>query len=151
MKDGVFRVLVLLCAVVLMGMGGVGLALQRRQIAASDQQASDLRAWRARTEAAVQWEYKVLSVHPPQDVQRTGESAVRFTTITPGERDLNELGQQGWELVNSYLEIETAWPNFGNDRYVTGMQPNVRPQRAVLLFRRPVRPGAVQAQAQARQ
>jgi len=42
------------------------------------------------------------------------------------------------ELVDSYLEMETVHPNFGDSRYVTGLQPNVRPQRLVLIFERPI-------------
>jgi hypothetical protein len=38
-------------------------------------------------------------------------------------------------IVGSYLEIETAYPNFGDSKYVTGLQPNVRPQRLVLVLR----------------
>jgi hypothetical protein len=32
--------------------------------------------------------------------------------------------------------METAHPNFGNSEYVTGLQPNIRPQRVVLVLRR---------------
>lgn len=61
---------------------------------------------------------------------------MKSTSVTPSQDELSKLGAEGWELVGSYLEMETAFPNFGNAGYVTGLQPNVRPQRAVLIFRR---------------
>lgn len=88
---------------------------------------------------AVEWEYMVLPVMA-EGHERKGTDAVRFASVTPSKEELNKLGKDGWELVSSYLEMETAWPNFGNDNYVVGLQPNVRPQRVVLVFKRP-RPG----------
>ncbi len=85
--------------------------------------------------AKPKWEYKVLSTMA-EGHSRTGSAALSYASVTPSEGGLNELGLQGWELVASYLEMETAFPNFGKDKYVTGLQSNVRPQRAVLLFRR---------------
>lgn len=67
---------------------------------------------------------------------REGVEGGRFSMVNPSDAAMNALGAQGWELVTSYLEMETAWTNFGSSRYVTGLQPNVRPQRVVLLFRR---------------
>lgn len=81
------------------------------------------------------WEYKLLTVSS-QVYSRTGTDALKSTTATPSESELNKLGSEGWELVASYLEMETAHPNFGNESYVTGLQPNIRPQRAVLIFKR---------------
>jgi hypothetical protein len=81
------------------------------------------------------WEYKVSYVMPAV-LERTGAEAFRAATVTPSEEELRVVGQEGWELVSSYLEQETAYANFGNDKFVTGLQPNVRPQRLVLLFRR---------------
>lgn len=46
-------------------------------------------------------------------------------------------GRQGWDLVSCFLEMETARPNYGNQDYHAGIKPNVRPSRAVLLFKRP--------------
>ena len=77
------------------------------------------------------WEYKVLSFLPG-DIS----ADVDGTTTSPNEDDLNKLGAEGWELAGTYLEMETVWPNFGEKSYVTGIQPNVRPQRAVLIFKR---------------
>ena len=40
--------------------------------------------------------------------------------------------------IRVYLEMETAFPNSGSAKYVTGPQPNVRPQRLVLILQRRV-------------
>ncbi|MFZ4400930.1 MAG: DUF4177 domain-containing protein [Bacteroidales bacterium] len=81
------------------------------------------------------WEYKVLTVSN-DGFDRTGSTAMNATKISPTESEFNKLGIEGWELVTSYLELETAYPNFGNDSYVTGLQPNIRPQRAIFIFKR---------------
>jgi len=49
---------------------------------------------------------------------------------------LTSLGSQGWELVSSYLEMETSYVNFGKNEYVTGIQPNIRPQSVICIFKR---------------
>ncbi len=81
------------------------------------------------------WEYKTVSVNS-EGWDRNGQQAGKFTSITPSDEELNKLGSDGWELTTSYLEMETAWYNFGNDGYVTGLQPNIRPQRVVFIFKR---------------
>lgn len=83
------------------------------------------------------WEYKTVSV-PSSGPSRTGEAAMKYTTIEIDAVPFVDLGKDGWELVDSFLEVETAYPNFGSSEYVTGLQPNVRPQRAVFVFKRPV-------------
>lgn len=81
------------------------------------------------------WEYKVLPVS--RDINLIVERESLYpSTITPNDSLLNALGLEGWELVSSYLEMETTHPNFGDSKYVTGLQPNVRPQRAILIFKR---------------
>lgn len=81
------------------------------------------------------WEYKVVYI----------EATETFTYLedeqNPSEVELtdamiNEYGLNGWELADSYLEMETVHPNYGDNRYVTGLQPNVRPQRLVLIFKK---------------
>jgi hypothetical protein len=83
------------------------------------------------------YEYKVVAVQA-EGHERRGEDALKFASVTPAEPELTSLGSAGWEIVTSYLEIETAYPNFGNSDYVTGLQPNVRPQRLVIVLRRRV-------------
>ncbi len=80
------------------------------------------------------WEYKVVYIAGSET--RDGTGAFKFQTITPSEEDLSKYGSEGWELTTSYLEMETAFPNFGKDEYVTGIRENVRPQRLVLIFKR---------------
>ena len=89
------------------------------------------------TSRRTRWEYKVVPITAASS-SLTGSAALKGTTLTPSEEHLQALGKEGWELATSYLEMETVWPNFGNDKYVTGLQPNVRPQRLVLVFKRPV-------------
>ena len=81
------------------------------------------------------WEYKTIDFGS-EGHDRTGDGSGKFHSINPSEESLNKLGIEGWELVTSYLEMETAWVNFGNNEYVTGLQPNVRPQRVVFVFKR---------------
>lgn len=51
---------------------------------------------------------------------------------------LDKYGKEEWELVDTYLEMETVRTNYGNDKYVTGLQPNVRTQILVMIFKRPL-------------
>lgn len=91
------------------------------------------------TEPTQKWVYKVVKYHSIENNERTGSGAFKYNTIDIPQEELNALGSEGWELVTSYLEMETAYPNFGNEEYVTGIQPNVRPQCVVLIFRRPIK------------
>lgn len=75
------------------------------------------------------YEYKVVTVSS-EGHDRTGEAAIKFASVTPSDGDLTKLGGEGWEVVTTYLEMETAYPNFGKAEYVTGLQTSVRPQRA---------------------
>lgn len=84
------------------------------------------------------WEYKTVQFQPKEINKRTDSGASNFNTIDIPEETLNQMGQDGWELVTSHLEMETAFPNFGDSKYVTGLQPNVRPQMVILIFKRPV-------------
>ena len=86
----------------------------------------------------IQWEYKVVSVLASENSERINQDAFKFKEINVSESDLNSFGMSGWELVSSYLEMETSFPNFGDSDYVTGIQSNVRPQRLVLILKRPV-------------
>ena len=93
-------------------------------------------AWSAsRPKPDPKYEYKVLRLFAGSK-DRTGAEALSFTSIQIPEADLATIGAEGWELVGTLLEMETAFPNFGKEEYVTGMQPNVRPQSAILLFKR---------------
>ena len=84
------------------------------------------------------WEYETLKCNTEGN-SRTGKEALRPASIHLEKGIIQEMGKDGWELISSYLELETAYPNFGNDDYVTGLRDNVRPQNLVLIFRRPIR------------
>jgi hypothetical protein len=93
-------------------------------------------AWSAsRPKPAPKYEYKVLRLFAGSK-DRTGAGALSFTSIQIPDTDLATIGAEGWELVGTLLEMETAFPNFGKEEYVTGLQPNIRPQSAILLFKR---------------
>ena len=86
-----------------------------------------------------EYEYCVKQYFPEESHERTGDNfadTAAYTTIAVNNDELNSLGAQGWEIVTSYIETETAWPNFGNNDYVTGLQPNVRPQSLVVILKR---------------
>lgn len=84
---------------------------------------------------SARWEYLVVTL--PSDAKgRTGYRALEPSTVDiPGDT-LKRLGDNRWELVTAVLENETVHPNFGNSEYVTGLQPNIRPQLVRLLFKR---------------
>lgn len=81
------------------------------------------------------YDYKVVRLMAESN-DRTGTGALHFSSIQISDKDLASIGAEGWELVGTFLEMETAFANFGKEEYVTGLQPNVRPQSAVLLFKR---------------
>ena len=49
---------------------------------------------------------------------------------------LNKMGKEGWELVSTYTETATAFPNFGNSDYVTGIRDNTRTSVVNFIFKR---------------
>jgi len=82
------------------------------------------------------WEYKTVKVLTTQNNSRTDTGAMKHSSIDINDENLNEYGKDGWELVSTYLEMETAYPNFGDKQYVTGIRTNVRPQLLVLIFKK---------------
>lgn len=84
------------------------------------------------------WEYQTIEFMAEESdtAFSDNQKALSYKTIPDISSKILEMGQQRWELVSSYLEHETAHPNFGNSEYVTGIQPNVRPQKVVLIFKR---------------
>lgn len=87
------------------------------------------------TTALPRWEYKTLELVPPPHA-RTGNDAMLDNMIPLSDEDMNALGAEGWELVSTWLEPETAYPAVGGDRYVPFLKENIRPLRVVLLFKR---------------
>lgn len=81
-----------------------------------------------------QWEYKIVKV--------AGQEAEVIPDFTPmvfndQTKMLNTMGQDGWELVNTYTEINSAHPNFGNSSYVSGIRMNTRTSVLNFIFKRP--------------
>ena len=81
------------------------------------------------------WEYKTLEVIGYD----FSEFYPRYFPV-PVEK-LDTLGSQGWELVDVYTQIQTVHPNFGNDKYVAGLQPNTRTSLILYVFKRPLKDG----------
>ena len=75
------------------------------------------------------WEYKVVTV------KGTEEESSKFdpNKFEISDESLNLFGEDGWELVDVYEKTETVHPNFGNDQYVSGLQPNVRTAEIIFL------------------
>lgn len=77
-----------------------------------------------------QWEYKVVRVQ--------GESTSDSKACSYGDNThmLNSMGKDGWELVSTYTEEETSFPNFGDSQYVTGIRDNTRTYAVNFVFKR---------------
>lgn len=86
----------------------------------------------AESPSTTTWEYKVL--YEPV----TTEDIKSSQGIQINESDLNLLGKDRWSLSAAYVEEETVFPNLGDPKYITGVQPNIRPRRAVFIFQRSV-------------
>ncbi|WP_300729917.1 DUF4177 domain-containing protein [uncultured Bacteroides sp.] len=81
------------------------------------------------------WEYKVVKVAGQNAEVMEDFAPMVFNDQTPM---LNKMGQDGWELVNTYTEINTVHPNFGNSEYVTGLRENTRTSVLNFIFKRPL-------------
>lgn len=68
----------------------------------------------------------------------SAESASEYTpnVMSVSSAKLNALGDEGWDLVTAYPIIETSFPNFGNEEYVTGLRTNTRTREIVYVFKR---------------
>jgi hypothetical protein len=84
------------------------------------------------------WEYKRV-VFPSNGEGRIGPGALRYSTVPLDEKLLSQLGAEGWEMVGTYLEMETAFPNLDENERPKSFQSNVRPQSLTVLFKRPAR------------
>lgn len=84
------------------------------------------------------WEYQVVQF-PGLNNASNEEYADFHRNLCIVDVDrLNALGSDGWELVGTYSELETKFPNYGDDKYVTGIQSNVRTASIYLIFKRPL-------------
>ncbi|MDD4760950.1 MAG: hypothetical protein PHU66_09100 [Bacteroidaceae bacterium] len=75
------------------------------------------------TSCTDKWEYKTITINGEEKENSSDFRAIDFEIP---DSTLNVYGNQGWELAGIYTNIETVHPNFGDSRYVTGIQPNTR-------------------------
>lgn len=81
---------------------------------------------------ASKWEYKVVTVKGEEKEVSKFDS----NKFDVSDESLNLFGKDGWELVDIYETTETVHPNFGNNEYVSGIQPNVRTAGINFFFKR---------------
>lgn len=79
------------------------------------------------------WEYKVLTI---KGAEQSSMPKFQPKEFKVSNNSLNSYGEDGWELVDVYQTIETIHPNFGDEEYVTGIQPNVRTSEINFVFKR---------------
>ena len=85
-----------------------------------------------------EWEYKIIEVEGDTEVSEEYDPFVS-NSFNISEDDLNAYGQSGWELVSTYTTVETVHPNFGDDKYVTGLRENTRTSTITFIFKRPLK------------
>ncbi|HNX06012.1 MAG TPA: DUF4177 domain-containing protein [Bacteroidales bacterium] len=85
------------------------------------------------TSCTSKWEYKVVTVKGSEQETMAKFESNKFVVT---DESLNLFGKEGWELVDVYEKTETVHPNFGNEDYVTGLQPNVRTAEINFVFKR---------------
>jgi hypothetical protein len=78
-----------------------------------------------------QWEYRMESIASGASSKFSSPSIILESS------DLKNIGDEGWELVDIFEEVETVHPNFGDEDYVTGIRTNTRTQKVTFLFKRP--------------
>jgi len=78
------------------------------------------------------WEYKIVSF------DNETSSDFRAPNIQVSLEELNEYGAEGWELVDVYTTTETVHPNFGDEKYVTGIRENTRTRKVTYVFKRKI-------------
>lgn len=85
-----------------------------------------------------EWEYEVVALYTKEgSYVSSGLKDFAPTTVSLESEDLIKMGEQGWELVDVFTELETVHPNFGDGGYVTGIRTNTRTHKVTLLFKRP--------------
>lgn len=95
----------------------------------------------------IKWEYKTI-YYDAEKIEGLDKSyakgseffkrTVSSTSVVPSDSTLDKFGVEGWEIATSYLEMETVFPNLlASGDGVNGLQSNTRPQRLVIIFKRP--------------
>ncbi|MCH5175567.1 MAG: hypothetical protein J1F40_06750 [Prevotellaceae bacterium] len=89
------------------------------------------------------WEYKVLKfcygnlINLAEKEERSSVHAVVRDNLIPLEDSLSVLGKDGWELISTYTTISTSFPNFGDDKYVTGIREQTATRALTAILKRP--------------
>lgn len=79
------------------------------------------------------WEYKTISV------ASEAHGLAEDPSIEDPTYRLSILGNEGWEVVGTYTEVRTRFPNFGNDEYVTGIRTNTATEVVTFVLKREAR------------
>ena len=91
------------------------------------------------TTTEIVWEYKVHEVYAPYlNLYYINAQDMSDNSVPVNEQTLNQIGSAGWELVSAYVEDEMGIVNVasrGNN--VTALKPHQRPNKVVLIFKRP--------------
>lgn len=80
------------------------------------------------------WEYQVLRFG--NELPLSSASSFYPNNFEDPSAELNRLGAEGWELVSTYTTVETKFPNFGNEEYVTGIRENTRTSQVSFVLKR---------------
>lgn len=87
----------------------------------------------------VRWEYKVLKFGEEESLFSHGSDDFFPKSLYDPVPQLNQLGEEGWELVSTFTTTETVFPNFGNKEYVTGIRENTRTRTINFVLKRQIR------------
>ena len=95
----------------------------------------------------IKWEYKTVyfDAEKIESLDKSYSKGADFfkrtissSSVLPSDSSLNKFGIDGWEIATSYLEMETVFPNLlSSGDGVNVIQPNIRPQMLVVIFKRP--------------
>lgn len=77
-----------------------------------------------------QWEYRTFSINSKY------HGDAQSPTFNNPTNSLNDLGKQGWEVIGTYTEVKTCFPNFGNAEYVTGIRTNTATEVVTFVLKR---------------
>ena len=86
------------------------------------------------------WEYKTItSPAITKDLYSTDNRNPSSIMESLLKAALDKEGDEGWELVDTFLEQETKISNYAKGDTVAGLKPNIRPSRLVCILKRPLR------------